>query len=167
MKIRMAILMGGGIFALFTGCVSKPMALGPVGPGVAGQTLPAVKGNLLVFSATEKGLPFASDDPASFNVHSAYDITDTAGNVQYVPNHASNLDEWPDVVTLFPGHYNLLARSSSCGLVSVPVVIEKGRTATVHLDGNWRPPGNTPSSQIVSLPDGSVVGWSGNVDPAK
>ncbi|MGA2244504.1 MAG: hypothetical protein ABSH48_05850 [Verrucomicrobiota bacterium] len=145
MKTKMTIqfFTGSVLLALLTfvsaltGCVSKPTALAPVGPNAAGRTstAPAVaKGRLLVFSATEKGLPFASDDPVRFNVHTDYDITDAAGHVRYVPNHASNMDEWPDIVTLPSGDYTVVAQSSSRGLVRVPVIIENGRTTSVHLD---------------------------------
>ncbi len=122
------------------------------------------KGYLQVFSATEKSPPIASDDPAYFNLHTGYDITDTAGkSVRFVPNHVSNMDEWPDEVTLTAGNYNIVADSTCCGLVTVPVVIQQGKTTIVHLDGNWWPPSKTATNQLVSLPDGEAVGWSSSI----
>jgi len=121
----------------FTGCVSKPTALAPVGPDSAGRTSTApafAKGRLMVFSATEKGLPYASDAPVIFDIHTGYEVTDAAGHARYVANHASDLDEWPDSVVLPPGDYTVVAKSASLGLVSVPVTIENGRTTSVHLD---------------------------------
>ena len=99
--------------------------------------MPGTKGYLQVFSATEKSPPIASDDYTYFNLHSGYDINDASGkNVKFVANHASNMDEWPDEVALPTGTYNIVAASTCCGLVTVPVVIQKGKTTVVHLDRN-------------------------------
>jgi len=77
--------------------------------------------------------------------------------------HMSNMDEWPDTVTLPAGTYNIVAESTGCGLVTVPVVIANGKTTTVHLDGNWSAPSKTPTNNLVFLPDGEAVGWSGSI----
>jgi len=73
------------------------------------------------------------------------------------------MDEWPDTVTLPAGTYNIVAESTGCGLVTVPVVIANGKTTTVHLDGNWSAPSKTPTNNLVFLPDGEAVGWSGSI----
>ena len=153
-----------GIIVFQSGCVSKPIALLPVGPDARGSAVTGTKGYLQVFSATEKSIPFASDDPTYFNLHPGYDINDAAGkSVRFVANHMSNMDEWPDEVTLPAGAYNIIATSVCCGLVTVPVIIQKGKTTVVHLDRNWWPPSNTPTNQLVFLPDGEVLGWSGSI----
>jgi len=114
-----------------------------------------------VFSATDKAPALASDDIAFFDLHSGYDIQDQLGrSLQFVPNHASNMDEWPDQVTLPAGLYNILAQSTCCGQVSVPVLIEADKTTVVHLDRGWSPPVSSPASRFVYLPDGEAVGWS-------
>ncbi len=161
MKTKYRVLIGAVIIPLLAGCASNPMALAPVGPGAISRAVPGPKGYLQVFSATEKSPPIASDDPTYFDLHTGYDINDAAGNnVKFVANHMSNMDEWPDTVTLLAGTYNIVAESTCCGLVTVPVVIANGKTTTVHLDRNWWPPSATSTNKLVFLPDGEAVGWS-------
>lgn len=164
MKIIQFVLIGAGFLPFVTGCISHPTALAPVGPDAGKRAVAGTKGYLQVFSATEKSVPFSNDDTVSFDVHTGYDINDVAGNcVQYVANHMSNMDKWPDTVTLPAGTYNIVAESDCCGLVTVPVVIENGKTTTVHLDRDWRPPSKTPTNTLVYLPDGEAVGWSSSI----
>ena len=161
MEIKYVALFGAGIILLLAGCVSTPMTLAPVGPDAISRAVSGSNGYLQVFSATEKSMPFASDDPTYFNLHSGYDINDAAGkSVKFVPNHASNMDEWPDEVRLQAGKYNIVAESTCCGLVTVPVVVQQGKTTIVHLDRNWWPPSKTATNQLAFLPDGEAVGWS-------
>jgi len=41
-----------------------------------------------------------------------------------------------------------------------PVVIEKGKTTSVHLDGNpWSPTPRASDGQLVFLPNGAAAGW--------
>ena len=164
MKIIQLVLFGAGCIPFVTGCISNPMALAPVGPEVGKGVVVGTKGYLQVFSATEKSIPFASDDPTFFDLHTGYDINDAAGkSVKYVANHMSNMDEWPDTERLPAGTYNIVAESACCGLVTVPVVIANGKTTTVHLDRNWWPPSKTSTNKLVFLPDGAAVGWSSSI----
>jgi hypothetical protein len=152
MKMKCIVFLGTTIIPLLAGCASEP--------GSHAQAIP--KGYLEVFTATQKSTPFASDDPTSFDLHSGYDIDDLSGkNVLFVANHDSNMDEWPDVVTIPAGNYNIVARSTWCGQVVVPVVVQEGKRTEVHLDGNnWEPGRNVSSNQVVYLPNGQAVGWS-------
>jgi hypothetical protein len=162
MKLKTWTYFSAAIIPLLAGCASNPMALAPVGPDAGGRTVSGAKGYLEVFTATEKSAPIASDDNTYFDLHSGYDINDPSGkSIKYVPNHASNMDESPDRVTLPAGNYNIVAKSTCCGLVTVPVVIEKGKTTIVHLDRNWFPPSNISTNRLVFLPNGETVGWSG------
>ena len=122
-------------------------------------TAAGTKGHLQVFTATEKSIPSASDDPTIFALHTGYDIKDGSWKtIKYVPNHMSNMDEWPDTVTLPAGTYNLVAESTCCGLVTVPVVIASGKTTTVHLDGNWPLPAKTSTTnKLAFLPNGECA----------
>jgi len=148
------------VVALTASCMSKPVALSVIGPEPGGVKHGDAAGRLQVFSATEKSLPFASDDPVTFNFHSGYDIYDAKGkNVRFVPNHLSEMDEWPDQVDIPAGRYTVVAQSTCCGLVRVPVIISSGRTTVVHLDGNWFP---GSGAQLVYLPTGAAAGWSGS-----
>lgn len=104
MDIKRFILIGAGLVPFATGCISSPMALAPVGPKASSLASAGTTGYLQVFSATVKSPPIASDDPTLFDLHTGYDIYDTAGkSTKYVANHMSNMDEWPDTVTLPAG----------------------------------------------------------------
>ena len=157
-------LIGVGFVPFVTGCISNPMALAPVGPDMGKLAVAGTNGYLQVFSATEKSIPFSSDDPTFFDLHTGYDVNDAAGkSVKYVANHMSNMDEWPDTVRLAAGTYNIVAESTCCGLVTVPVVIASGKTTIVHLDRNWWPPSKTSTNTLVFLPDGDAVGWGSSI----
>lgn len=161
MKNSHIVIIGAGVLTFQSGCLSGPIALSPVGPDVRDSAGAGTKGYLQVFTAKEKSIPIASDDPTSFNLHTGYDIKDAAGkSVQFVANHSSNMDEWPNAVKLPAGTYVIVAESTCCGQVTVPVVIEKGKTTVLHLDSNWSPSAQTPTNQLVFLPDGAAVGWS-------
>ena len=161
MKAPLAGLVAAFTFSLLvSGCASagSALALAPVGPEAQGRPWPGPDGYLEVFSATRT---VDVDFRAYFNPHTDYEIRDTSGKrVRFVPNHASNMDESPDQVTLPPGNYNVVAQSAWCGLVTVPVTIQQGKTTVVHLDGNyWHPPAAS-ANQLVYLPNGEAVGWS-------
>ena len=70
------------------------------------------------------------------------------------------MDESPDQVTLPPGNYYIVAQSSWCGLVTAPVVVDKGNVTVVHLDGDWWRPSRTSTDRLVSLRNGEAAGWS-------
>jgi hypothetical protein len=162
MKTKMILIIAAGSFPLFSGGASQPTTLGLVGPSPMGRTTASQRGYLQVFSATETSIPVASDDPTLFHLPSSYGVYDEAGQmVKFVPNHWSNMDEWPEAAMLPPGNYRIRAESAADGLVNVPVVIQRGKTTVVQLDGNWWPPKQTATSEFVSLPDGTVVGWRG------
>jgi hypothetical protein len=166
MKALYIFLFGAVVASLQSSCASKPLALAPVGPDAGSQPLRMAQGRLQVFSATEKSIPFGSDDPTFFNLHTGYEIYDADGkSVKFVMNHASDQDEWPDTVGLAPGNYRILAASTWRGQVSVPVLIEQGKTTVVHLDNNWFPAKNAGSNSLVYLPNGEAVGWSAAANP--
>ncbi len=158
MKMTHAGLLGAGIILGLTGCVTSPMALAPVGPDPTVRTIPGPEGDLEVYTATH---PIEVDYLVYFNPHAGYDIDDTSGKrVKFVANHSSDIDEQPDWITLLPGNYIVVAESTWCGVVKVPVVIQEGKHTVVHLDGNgWGP--SHSSTPLVFLPNGEAVGWSG------
>lgn len=164
MKINCFTIPGVALAAFLAGCASTPTALSPVGPNPASHVAVAPDtsdGYLQVYSATEKSPGVAGDDAIAFDLHSSYVVNGTDGkSVKFVANHASDMDEWPDQVKLPTGNYNIMAQSSWCGQVSVPVVIQTGKITVVHLDNNWWPASNIGKNQLVYLPDGEAAGWS-------
>jgi len=163
MKIKRIVLIGAAVIPFLAGCASQPISLAPVGPEPISRMTSGSKGYLQVFSATME-LRAEPDSNTYFHPHSSYDIKDESGKVvRFVPNHASDMDEWPDEVILPAGNYIIVAESTWCGQVSVPLVIQKGKTTVVHLDNNWWPSSQTSSNQLVYLPDGEAVGWCGSM----
>lgn len=163
MKLKMIVLLGSASIPILCGCMGSPTQLSTVGPDPAGRAWAGAKGGLQVFSATETRANelVTVDYHGYFHPHSGYDVKDESGKtVRFVPNHASIMDEWPEQVALPAGHYNVVAESARCGLVTVPVLIEPGKTTVVHLDGNWWPSSKTTAKQLVCLPNGESVGWS-------
>jgi hypothetical protein len=130
----------------------------PVGPEPFARQAAGPNGHLLVFSAKE---PHGDGDDPVYYQHSGYSIYDSQRRwTKYVGNAPGHFDEGPRLVHLAPGTYFVKARAECYGWVEVPVVIESGRTTVVHLDKEWRPASSPPKSELVSLPDGYLIGWS-------
>ena len=106
-----------------------------------------------------------SDNEGVLN-HSDYWIYAADGKpLQWVRNRVSRQSEDPASVALPPGRYSFIARAAAFGAVKVPVVIEKGKTTFVHLDGS-EPAGASAKATgpFVTLPDGLIVGWRAQDD---
>ena len=147
------------IFPLLAGCASTPVALAPVGPEPANNHESYIsKGYIKVFSDTETHE--IGDGPAYYP-HTGYNIYDESGKrLQYVANHIGDMDESPSLVKIPKGNYAVVAESSAYGRVSVPVVVQAGKTTILHLDQGWRPSAMISTNELVRLPDGEAVGWS-------
>jgi hypothetical protein len=154
------LLINMAIISFTSGCISNPRALSSVGPDPMGGTASGPQGWLEVFSGVEKTEIVESDIPVFCDPHSSYDINAESGKmVKFVPNHSSDMDEWPDRVALPAGNYNVVAQSKSYGLVKVSVLVQQGKTTVVHLDDNWLPSSRSASDQLVYLPNGDAMGW--------
>ena len=150
-----------GLIGLASGCAFKrqSVVLPPVGPPplVLGSRSP--EGGLTVYSALDLGTP---GEPDNVYYHSGYKIYSLDGKmVKDVNNKVGpTYIEDPATVSLPPGRYNVVARAAAFGTVSVPVVIEAGKTTSVHLDGSELTSGRqTSASDFVRLPDGLIIGW--------
>jgi hypothetical protein len=76
-----------------------------------------------------------------------------------IPNHINLMDESAALVKIPEGRYRVGAESESYGVVTVPVLIEAGKTTEVHLESRWKIPTGTATNQVVFLPNGDPVGW--------
>ena len=57
-------------------------------------------------------------------------LADLSGKpVRYVRNHIGDMDRMPTPVRIASGRYNVVAKSSYCGRVTVPVIIKPGKTS--------------------------------------
>ncbi|HEV2436817.1 MAG TPA: hypothetical protein VG077_12525 [Verrucomicrobiae bacterium] len=82
-----------------------------------------------------------------------------------VHNIVGHYAKAPRRVTLPVGRYLVEAQANDYFRVSLPVTIESGQTTRVHLDDHWKPPADTPKTELVWLPNGNAVGWQ--AEPAK
>jgi hypothetical protein len=154
--------LGVGLVSLLVGCASTPVVFAPVGPDPVGIPVIASQGELQVYSS----LAEQSDDqnqggnnPVWFQ-HTDYRIYDSRANlVRRVDNTIGHYDTAPRLVPLPPGTYLVKARAENYLPVVVPVTVVPGRTTRVYLDDQWQLPADTPKKELVSLPDGSPVGW--------
>ncbi|HLX95241.1 MAG TPA: hypothetical protein VKU37_05810 [Verrucomicrobiae bacterium] len=162
MKIKNIAFFSAVIVPLLAGCASSPVAINPVGPGPTQPETFVPKGYLQVFSDTETHV--IGDGPPYYP-HTGYSIHDESGKlVQFVPNHIGDMDESPSIVTIPAGDYNVVAKSSAYGRVTVPVVIQGGQTTVVHLDRAWRPSASISTNGLVYLPNGEAVGWRSSAE---
>jgi len=130
-----------------------------VGPPPLVVASGAPEGGLAVYSALGIGTP---GEPENVYYHSGYKIYSLDGKMlKYVNNRVGpTYVEDPATVSLSPGRYNVVARAAAFGIVTVPVVIEAGKTTFVHLNGSELTVGRqTSTSEFVRLPDGLIVGW--------
>ena len=146
---------------LSAGC-STPTALDtPIGPNPQTAKFASATGTLRVYSAKEKEDNVGFEQP--YEQRTDYSIYDANGKEVkgVLDNNKGEFEAVPRGVRLEPGTYKIKALAA-VGLgewISVPVVIEAGRTTEVHLNGQWRPPSDTPGNEIVKAPSGFPMGW--------
>jgi hypothetical protein len=121
-------------------------------------TQEAAQGQLVVYTPDN----FVDTNDAEHPRHQAYVVLNPDGSVvERVANLSGPFGQDPEVVPLPSGRYLVHAWAINFGPVAVPVQIDRGRTTTVHLDGDQGSSLAAASqAQVVSLPDGQVVGPS-------
>jgi hypothetical protein len=132
----------------FSGCASTGQAPTPVAASkTPAQTRAADReGRLVVYSALAAGPEFYPATPYH-RAYSDYRILSADGRLlRNVHNDSGGLFEAPATVKLPPGKYQIVARASGSGFVTMPVVITADQTTTVRLDAGLSPPGNTTDS---------------------
>jgi hypothetical protein len=169
MKIIRFISVAAMLLGL-AGCVTSPVVLAPVGPNPNGRINDGPMGALQVFSSEDAQTDDqnqAGDGEPFWYQHSEYSIYDLHGKrLKHVDNVTGHYSETPKQIALPVGKYLVKAQAKDYSWVKVPVMIEHGRTTRVHLDDNWKPPGDAPKGDLVTMSSGSPVGWRTGVGKA-
>ncbi len=157
-SMKTAALVAAALLGTASGCATKFQTFvnTPVGPAQVRPTDDRGMGRLVVYSAPT----VTTVEQSRYPVHTPYALYDAAGKMlREVDNRTGFFDSSPVALPLAPGKYKVRALAAGRGYVSVPVIIERGRTTIVDLDGTAVPQNVTADSRFVKLPDGHVVGW--------
>jgi hypothetical protein len=91
-------------------------------------------------------------------------LSEDGGLYRTVRVWGAERDLEPAILRLPAGLYTVEARASGYGRVVIPVAIEKNRMTVIRLDGELDPSFEEASaSEIVALPNGSIIGWRDEV----
>jgi hypothetical protein len=145
------------VLAILGGCAtSPPMALNnPVGPAKIRPAVAMNQGRLVVYSMSYFG---QMDADFERYVHSAYTIYRPDGTkLRTVDNQTGLFNGDPEAIQLTTGDYRVKAETYRGNWVTLPVVIEPGRTTVVDLNREWWSD-HAIADQTVKLPDGAVIG---------
>jgi hypothetical protein len=142
----------------------QPYALAAVGPP-PGLISHGKEGTLQVFTATST----RNDGGTFYYPHSAYRIYELNGNfVRFVRNHAGTTDQRPEPVGLSAGDYYIIAKSEGCGVVKLPIVIKGSQLTVIYLDQTvMREAKAAHINEVVTFPNGHIVGWKAEIPAAK
>ncbi len=157
-------------FALFpvvaltlSGCAAhrSQLVLDPVGPPPQTPAIGRPAGTLVVFSAFDSSPHFNRSQYRRQYTNYSVLTADGQQMVRMVHNDSGKLAEGPEKLELPAGKYLVLARANGYGLVRVPVVIRRGQTTTLHLEGSvwWPASTGIGTSNPVRLPHQEIVGW--------
>lgn len=97
--------------------------------------------------------------------HTDYTIYDQNGkSFKRVRNARGPNDQEPALLSLPPGRYEVMAHARGFGLLTVPVVIEKGKRTIVNLQRiPTKAVASAPKAEAVCLAGGRIVGWRANL----
>ena len=148
------------LIALVSGCAMNRQIIiqTPVGPRPFTEATRDSHGELVVRSELELGNSIDIDQ----QYHSGYKVYSLDGTfLEYVENKVGTYFKDPATVSLPPGRYKVVACTAPLGSISIPVVIEAGKTTVVLLDGTRLSRGRRKAveSDFVHLPDGTIIGW--------
>ena len=149
-----------GLIGLASGCafnrhVVLQTAVGPPRPV---REISSLEGWLRVYSGFDIAGGGVDSD---YSHHSDYKIYSPDGKLlKNVSNKVSAIMEDRATVSLPPGKYKVVAKAAVFATATLSVVIEAGKTTSVHLDGS-EPTGGiqTSTNDFVRLPDGLIIGW--------
>jgi hypothetical protein len=93
--------------------------------------------------------------------HTPYVVLDANGKtLLQVQNRTGSFGQQPAQVELAPGKYTLEAEGTNLGLIRLPVVVRRGRTTRVYLDGTDAPLNlGAADADWVQAPNGMALGW--------
>ena len=151
------------VATLWSGYAFSPreVLLEPVGPRSIQSTASNDRGTLVVFSAYDVTAAGVGDYEHRHH-YSDYKIFSPDGKLlQIVHNDSNTVLREATPVKLPAGLYRVVAQANGYGVVTVPVVIEKGEVTTVHLEGGgpWKNKIAHDQAGVVRLPDGQIVGY--------
>jgi hypothetical protein len=121
----------------------------------------STNGTLVVYSAYAVNADFAGRDRRSPE-YSDYKILTADGRLlRKVHNNSETILQDAVLAELAPGKYQVVAPANGYGHVTVPVIIETGRTTVLHLEGGgfWPDESVFNQTNAVRLPDGLIIGW--------
>jgi hypothetical protein len=161
------------------GCASaEPVAVsGPVGPAPTGRAQASGRSLLRVYSARVRAPVDVNKEEFLWNndfgrndflyepAHTDYTIYYQNGKIfKHVRNAQGAGDPQPALMSVPPGRYEVVAYARGFGLVTIPVVVEKGKRTIVNLQ---RTPHEVvaavPKSEAVCLAGERIVGWRANL----
>ena len=164
--------------ACLAGCASIPRTalLEPVGPGPALSSDASAQGALRVYSARENARvdlngeeflwnnDFGRNEFLHLASYTAYTIYSPQGEVvARVTNSRNPNDGKPELVTLAPGDYRVVAQAEDYNNVTfnavVPVVIRAGAITRIYLTQDRQPATQPDKADVVYLPNGRIAGW--------
>ena len=156
-RIAAVTLLGAMACASLYGCTtSAPLAQVPQLDRSGSSASPAEAGfgDLMVYSAT-----FAPTlEEGEYPAHTDYTVaTPSDKPLQHIINQTGSFDRRPATISLASGEYHVRAQYQRGGFITVPVIIEAGKTTILDLDGA---PASRGSSDPIRLPNGTVAGWS-------
>jgi len=146
------------MLALISACATNAQTVvsTPVGPAQAPSNPNAGSGKLVVYTAPT----VTTVEQSRYPVHTPYTLLDSSGKIlRDVDNRSGFFDSSPVTVPLAAGKYSVRGLAAGRGYIVVPVLIERGKTTIVDLDGTAMPQNVTADSRYVRLPDGHVLGF--------
>ena len=121
-------------------------------------------GDLIVYSATYA----PTLEQSEYTAHTNYTIATSDDKViQRVANATGSFASRPARVSLPSGEYHVTAQYEGGRFVTVPIVIEPGKTTVLDLEGEASKQASATKTtrdtesvkQIIRLPNGKPVGW--------
>ncbi len=131
--------------------------------GLAPPSLPPPpQGFLRVHTPTDA----YNDSDVYYYPHGGFTLLSADGTpLKHVRNADHHWDETPALTLLPVGSYKIRSPTQRSGIVTVPVVVELGRTTDVYLDGSFEEH-PSPEGEYVRLPNGEIIGWRVHGSPA-